>query len=24
VVGAIGLFLLQWQDDGDAGAERPA
>jgi signal peptidase II len=24
VVGAIGLFLLQWQDDEDAGAERPA
>jgi signal peptidase II len=24
VVGAIGLFLLQWQDDEDVGAERPA
>ena len=24
VVGAIGLFLLQWQDDDKAGAERPA
>jgi signal peptidase II len=24
VVGAIGLFLLQWQDDADAGAERRA
>src|SRR5262245_51383047 len=24
VVGAIALFLLQWQDDEDAGAERPA